>query len=57
MVVLRHWPLYQLDIKNVFLHSDCKDEVYKEQPPHLVARGGGGDLIALYVDCIGHSMG
>lgn len=42
MVVLRHWPLYQLDIKNVFLHSDRKDEVYKEQPPHLVARGGGG---------------
>ena len=28
IVVVRHWPLYQLDIKNVFLHGDLEEEVY-----------------------------
>ena len=26
------WPLFQLDVKNVFLYGDIKKEVYMEQP-------------------------
>ena len=38
MAAVCHWPLYQLDIKNVFLHRDLEDEVYMEQPPSFVAQ-------------------
>ena len=33
------WSLYQLDIKNVFLHGDLSKEVYIEQPPGFFAHG------------------
>ena len=36
---MRSWPLYQLDIKNVFLHGDLTEEVNIEQPPRFVAQG------------------
>ena len=39
MVAMRSWPLFQLDIKNVFLHGDLAEEVYMEQPPGFVAQG------------------
>ncbi|RVW39327.1 Retrovirus-related Pol polyprotein from transposon RE2 [Vitis vinifera] len=39
MADMRSWPLYQLDIKNVFLHGDLAKEVYMEQPPGFVAQG------------------
>ncbi|RVW64316.1 Retrovirus-related Pol polyprotein from transposon RE1 [Vitis vinifera] len=39
MAAMRFWPLYQLDIKNVFLHGDLAEEVYMEQPPGFVAQG------------------
>ncbi|RVW56097.1 Retrovirus-related Pol polyprotein from transposon RE2 [Vitis vinifera] len=40
MAAMCSWPLYQLDIKNVFLHGDLAKEVYIEQPPGFVAQGG-----------------
>ena len=29
---MQSWPLYQLDIKNAFLHGDLAKEVYMEHP-------------------------
>ncbi|RVW94848.1 Retrovirus-related Pol polyprotein from transposon TNT 1-94 [Vitis vinifera] len=42
MAAMCSWPLYQLDIKNVFLHGDLAEEVYMEQPPGFVAQGESG---------------
>ena len=42
MATMRYWPLYQLDIKNVFLHGDLTEGVYIEQPPSFVAQGESG---------------
>ena len=33
MAVNQDWCLQQLDIKNVFLNGDLKEEVYMEIPP------------------------
>lgn len=42
-----HWPLYQLDVKNAFLHGDLVEEVYMEQPPGFVAQGEAGKVCRL----------
>ncbi|RVW76761.1 Retrovirus-related Pol polyprotein from transposon RE2 [Vitis vinifera] len=42
MAAMRFWPLYQLDIKNVFLHGDLAEKAYMEQPPGFVAQGEFG---------------
>ena len=42
MAVMCSWPLYQLDIKNVFLHGDLAKEVYMEQPPGFITQGESG---------------
>ncbi|RVW45260.1 Retrovirus-related Pol polyprotein from transposon TNT 1-94 [Vitis vinifera] len=42
MAAMCSWPLYQLEIKNAFLHGDLAEEVYMEQPPGFVAQGESG---------------
>ena len=37
VAIMRRWPLYQLDIKNVFLHGELQEEIYMEQPHGFVA--------------------
>ena len=39
MATMCSWPIFQVDVKNVFLHGDLADEVYMEQPPGFVAKG------------------
>ena len=38
MAAIRSWPLFQLDIKNVFLYGNLAEEAYMEQPPGFVAQ-------------------
>ena len=42
MAAMKSWPLYQLDIKNAFLHGDLAAEVSIEQPLGFVAQGESG---------------
>lgn len=46
IVVTPHWPLHQLDIKNVFIYDDLNEEVYMQQLSGFVAHGS----LVYYVD-------
>ena len=47
MVVIRSWPIFQLDIKNAFLHGDVVEEVYMEQLFGFVAQEKSGLICKL----------
>lgn len=36
VAVLSHWPVYQLDVKNVFHHGELIERVYCHQPVDFV---------------------
>ena len=42
MATMRSCPIFQLDIKNVFIHGDLVEEVYMKQPPSFVIHGESG---------------
>ncbi|RVW47921.1 Retrovirus-related Pol polyprotein from transposon RE2 [Vitis vinifera] len=61
MAAMCSWPLYQLDIKNVFLHGDLAEEVYMEQPPWFCCSGGVWfsvqvTLLSIWLETISSSM-
>jgi hypothetical protein len=33
VAAVHHWPLFQMDVKNVFLNGDLLEEIYMQPPP------------------------
>lgn len=36
----KHWPIFQMEVHNVFLHGDLLEEVYLEVPVGFASQGG-----------------
>ena len=47
MAVMRSWPIFQLDIKNDFLHGDIAKEVYMKQSPGFITQEESGFVCKL----------
>jgi hypothetical protein len=43
----RGWKLYQLDVKNAFLHGDLQEEIYMEIPPGFGSKETDGKVCRL----------
>ena len=53
MAAMRSWSIFQLDIKNVFLHGDLAEEVCMEQPSGFVAQRESGLVCKLHCSLYG----
>ena len=47
LAVNRNWPLYQLDVKDVFLNGDLDEEVFINVPPGFVEEMGANKVCRL----------
>jgi hypothetical protein len=47
LAISKDWPIYQLDVKNVFLHDNLSETVYAHQPAGFVSPSHSGFVCKL----------